>query len=232
MYTILNERGTNKEGRIVYDVFGVGLANTSNGHLDFDLVRNQLNQMKKNSSKITSSDYALIRMLNDSDQKSVFSNSLSMNFFERMEKHEDLSSLINCNKNYFYWSRFLTFYYLETYYPHFLEMAKRCFEFPNLSSSPVSSDLLLLIKMAQSLNLRMIKKTQIKEIVLPPHPTLKMDWTTLFLPLFRANTLSMMLLIGETSYYNDKTKSIPIVMGGEESKISDSYQFKRNLKKK
>lgn len=47
-----------------------------------------------------------------------------------------------------------------------------------------------------------------------------------------ANTLSMMLLTGETSYYNDKTKSIPIVMGGEESKISDSYQFKRNLKKK
>ncbi len=35
-----------------------------------------------------------------------------------MEKHEDLSSLINCNKNYFYWRRFLTFYYLETYYPH------------------------------------------------------------------------------------------------------------------
>ncbi len=81
MYTIVNEKGINSDGKMTYDIFGVGLANTSDGKLDFDLIKAQLMQFKKNMSYISTADYALIRMLNDSDKKSVFSNSSTMVFF-------------------------------------------------------------------------------------------------------------------------------------------------------
>lgn len=171
-------------------------------------------------------------MLNDSDKKSVFSNSSTMVFFKGMESQIDLSRLINRDKNYLYWSRFITLFYLEKKYPHFLEMAKKCFDFSKESNFSVSSDFLYLLKMTQALNLRIIKKTQVKEMVTSEDSSMKIDWVSLFLPIFRANILSLMLLTGETHYYSEGFNKTPIIIDGEKSEILDSYQFKRTLNKK
>ena len=210
MYPIITEKGLREDGQIEYDVFGVKVISSKNieealknaGYPDLLRANNKpilANIKKENESpnifftRSVKGTLSFQEFLNSPEQDLLNFNSIVFN------------SLLCTQKSYY-----------PEVYDEILSLAESFFiinkKIP-LTSLCVSSTMALYFKLFKEIGFSLQKGTKGKIVV--SRPNITCEWQGANINILKANTIALMLLTNQTSYFEDGTE-YPIILDGIE----------------
>lgn len=202
MYPIATEKGLNEDGQMQYDVFGVKLK-------EHYAIKSVLEIMQKTRWLETSSDGNLFnKILCENERASIFSKKRRGDI--DYEQWPDIDWKII--RDYFQFSSIGLSVY-SSIFSEILSLAPEYFGGGTRQVSRIylSRRLNTYLDVFHRIGFKIYRNTEIKEFV--GKPNIKPEWCGGNMGIARANAMALMLLTGETTYFDGQDEQ-PIIING------------------